>query len=124
LRPHAAWLEDRIDPLWIAELDGRLRRREIFWLCFYGLLLGALLLVLYVAALSITDGLDPLRPVLGGPFIAAFLLWLLRMLTNALLKLTIPGWRGFGDVALVRRWADRARAVWSRWRSKKPKGAA
>ena len=124
-RPHAAWLDDRIDPLWIAELDGRLRRREIFWLSFYCLLLGALLLdFLYVAALSISDGLDPLWPLLSGPFIAAFLLWLLWLLTNALLKLTIPGWRGFGAVALVRRWAGRARAIWGRRRSNKHKDAA
>jgi hypothetical protein len=125
LRPHAAWLKDRIDPLWIAELDGRLRRREIFWLCFYGLLIGALLVdFIYVAALSISDGFDSLWPVLSGPFIAAFLLWLLWLLINALLKLTIPGWRGFGEVALVRHWAGRSRALWSRWRSKKPKDAA
>jgi hypothetical protein len=118
-KTHAVWLGDRIDPLWIAELDGRLRRREIFWLCFYGLLLSALLLqYIHVAVISVTDGLDPLWPVVSSPFVAVFLVWLLWMLANTLLKLLIPGWSGFGDVALVRRCAGHVRAIWSRWKAK------
>jgi hypothetical protein len=118
-KTHAVWLHDRIDPSWIAELDGRLRRREIFWLCFYALFLGALLLqYIHVAVDSVIDGFDPLWPVLSSPFVAVFLAWLLWMLANTLLKLTIPGWSGFGDLAPVRLWAGRVRAIWNRWKAK------
>jgi hypothetical protein len=118
-KTHAVWLHDRIDPSWIAELDGRLRRREIFWLCFYGLFLSALLLqYIHVAVDSVIDGLDPLWPVLSSPFVVVFLVGLLWMLASTLLKLLIPGWSGFGDLALVRLWGGRVRAIWSRRKAK------
>jgi hypothetical protein len=120
-KTHAVWLQDRLDPLWIAELDRRLRRREILWLSFYGLIIGGLLLqFLYLLAASILDGLDPLWPLLAAPFAAAFLLWLLKMAATTLLKLAIPGWSGFGEAALLRHWSGRLRAIWSRWKTKKP----
>jgi hypothetical protein len=117
---HAAWLQDRLDPSWIAELDGRLRRREIVALSFFGVIIGSLLIqFIYVIGVSLSEGFDPLWPVLAGPFAAAFLLWLLWMLTTALLKLAIPGWSGFGAMARLREWAGGIRAIWSRWRSKR-----
>jgi hypothetical protein len=122
-KSHAVWLQDRLDPMWIAELDRRLRRREIFWLSVSGLIVAGLLLQLfYLLWVSITDGLDPLWPLLAGPFAAAFLLWLLKMTATALLKLTIPGWSGFGEIALLRKWAGRGRTIWSRWRSNRAGG--
>jgi hypothetical protein len=118
-KTHAVWLRDRIDPVWIAELDGRLRRREIFWLCFYGLFLSAMLLqYIHVAVVSVIDGLDPLWPVVSSPFVAVFLAWLLWVLANTLLKLLIPGWSGLGNLAPVRLWAGRVRAIWNRWKAK------
>jgi hypothetical protein len=117
---HAQWLRDRFDTSWIAELDGRLRRREMVSLSFFGVIIGLLLIQLvYVSGVSLTEGFDPLWPLLAGPFAAAFLLWLLWLLTTALLKLAIPGWSGFGAMALLRKWAGRIRAIWSRWRHKR-----
>jgi hypothetical protein len=117
---HAAWLQDRFDPSWIAELDGRLRRREIVALSFLGLIIGSLLIqLIYVSGVSLTEGFDPLWPLLAGPFAAAFLLWLLWLLTGALLKLAIPGWNGFGAMALLRKWAGRVGAIWRRWSGKR-----
>jgi hypothetical protein len=43
-KPHAGWLGDRIDPAWIVKLEGRVRRREIFCLCCYTMLIGGLLI--------------------------------------------------------------------------------
>jgi hypothetical protein len=121
---HAAWLQDHFDPSWIEELDGRLRRREMVALSFFGLIIGSLLIqFVYVFWVSLTEGFDPLWPVLAGPFAAAFLLWLMWLLTTALIKLAIPGWRGFGTRALVGKWAGRIGAIWRRWSSKGPEDA-
>jgi hypothetical protein len=118
-RTHAAWLGDRIDPSWVAELDRRLRRREIFWLCCYGLLIGGLLIqFLYLLAVSITVGPEPLWPLSIAPFAALFLLWLLKLLMTELLKLLIPGWTGFAGMAPLRTWAGRGRAIWDRLKTK------
>ena len=109
---HAAWLQDRFDPSWIAELDGRLRRREIVSLSFFGLIIGSLLIqFVYVFAVSLTGETDELWPVLAGPFAAAFLVWLMWLIVNSVLKLAIPGWSGFGMMARLRRWAGRIRAM-------------
>jgi hypothetical protein len=119
-RIHAAWLQDRFDPAWIAKLDGRLRRREMVSLSFFGLIIGSLLIqFVYVFWVSLTEGFDPLWPVLAGPFALVFLLWLMWMITTALLKLAIPGWSGFGATARLRGWAGRLGAIWRRRSSKR-----
>ena len=54
---HAVWLEDRIDPAWMAVVDKRLRRRELFWTTLYTLLIGALLIQFIIGVfLAVMDG--------------------------------------------------------------------
>jgi hypothetical protein len=107
-KPHAGWLGDRINPAWIVKLEGRVRRREIFWLCCYSLLIGGLLIQfvsLLVLATFQGQVEGPLWLLMMGPFLAAFLLWILTLLVTELLKLS-----------LTRRsvWARRGRAIWNR----------
>jgi hypothetical protein len=110
-KTHEVWLEDRIDPLWVNKLDRRLRRRELFGLACYTLFIGAMLIQFaHLSIVAIIDGVGPLWPLLVGPFLAAFFLWILKLLLTELLKRTIPGWTGF---------AGSGRAIWSRL---KPKG--
>ena len=118
---HAAWLQDRFDPNWIAELERRLRRREMVSLSFFGLIIGSLLIqFVYVFFVSLREGVDELWPMLAGPFAAAFLLWIMWLIVSSLLKLAIPGWSGFGTMARLRQWAARIRAIRNRWRTRKP----
>ena len=108
-KTHAAWIGDRIDPVWMEVVDKRLRRRELFWTTIYTLLIGALLIQFVIGVIiAVMDGGQPLWPILTGPFFAVFLLWLLKLLTDQLLKAWIPGWTGFGSLAI--------------WRRRKPKG--
>ena len=119
-KTHAVWLEDRIDPAWMAVLDKRLRRRELFWTTLYTLVIGGLLIQFaIVVVIAITDGGQPLWPILTGPFFAVFLLWLLKLLTDQLLKAWIPGWTGYGLRRRGAAWGARIRAIRSR---AKPKG--
>ncbi len=109
---HAAWLEDRIDPAWMEVVDKRLRRRELFWTTLFTLFIGVLLIQFIIGViLAIMDGGQPLWLILTGPFFAVFLLWLLKLLTDQLLKAWIPGWSGYGIRARLRRWGARLRAI-------------
>ncbi len=108
---HASWLQDRIDPAWIAVLDRRLRRRELFWTALYSLLIGALLIQFTIVMVTaIIDGGEPLWLMLTSPFFAAFLLWIFKLLSDQLLKAWIPGWRGYDVRGRLRRWGARMRA--------------
>jgi hypothetical protein len=114
---HAVWLQDRIDPAWMAVVDRRLRARELFWTTLFTLFIGALLVQFVIGVIvAIMDGGQPLWLILTGPFFAVFLLWLLKLLTDQLLKAWIPGWTGYGVRARLRRWGARMRAI--RGRSK------
>jgi hypothetical protein len=109
-RTHEAWLGDRIDPAWVSKLEGRLRRRDIFWSICGTLFIGGLLLqFIYLTFVAVIDGPDPLWPLVIAPFAAVFLFWLLKLILAELLTLTIPGWTGFGHIG----------AIWSRFKSKK-----
>jgi hypothetical protein len=124
-KTHAVWLEDRIDPLWVNKLDRRLRRRELFGLACYTLFIGAMLIqFVHLSIVAIIDGIGPLWPLVIGPFLAAFFLWILKLLVTELLKRTIPGWAESAGIALLRRtgalWAGRLRASWRGWRTKRP----
>jgi hypothetical protein len=111
-RTHEAWLTDRINPLWVKKLDRRLRRRELFGLACYTLLIGGMLIQFaYLSVVAVIDGIGPLWPLVIGPFLAAFFLWILKLLVTELLKRTIPGWSGF---------AGSFRAIWRRVKPKRP----
>jgi hypothetical protein len=112
---HAVWLKDRIDPAWMEVVDKRLRRRELFWTTIFTLFIAVLLIQFIIGViLAIMDGGQPLWLILTGPFFAVFLLWLLKLLTDQLLKAWIPGWSGYGIRARLRRWGARMRAIRSR----------
>jgi hypothetical protein len=86
-RTHEAWLKDRIDPAWVSKLEGRLRRRDIFWLIFYGLFIGGLLLqFIHLSVVAVIDGTGSLWPLLIAPFALVFLLWILKLILTELLK--------------------------------------
>jgi hypothetical protein len=107
-KPHAGWLGDRIDPAWIVKLEGRVRRREIFWLCCYTMLIGGLLIqFVSLSVIATFQGQveGPLWLLMMGLFLVAFLLWIFKLLVTELLKLLLP-----------RRsvWAHRGRAIWNR----------
>jgi hypothetical protein len=109
-RTHEAWLGDRIDPAWVSKLEGRLRRRDIFWSICGTLFIGSLLLqFIYLSFVAVIDGPDPLWPLLIAPFAAVFLFWLFKLILTELLTLAIPGWTGFGHIG----------AIWGRFKSKK-----
>lgn len=112
-RTHESWLKDRLDPAWMSTLEGRLRRRDLFWSICFTLFIGALLLqFVYLTIVAVVDGPEELWPLLIAPFASLFLLWLLKLLVTQVLTLAIPGWSGFGG---------RFGALWSRGRPKKPK---
>ena len=92
-RTHEAWLGDRIDPAWVSKLERRVRRRDIFWLVFYSLFIGGLLLqFVHVSVVAVIDGTEFLSPLLIGLFASVFLLWILKLILTELLSLTAPGW--------------------------------
>jgi hypothetical protein len=124
-KTHAAWLGNRIDPAWVRKLEGRLRRREIFWLVCYSLLIGGLLFqFVLLSVFAVTDGVESLWSLLIGVPASAFLFWLLKLLLSELLRLALPGWSGFAGIAPLQRlralWTDAGRAIWNRSKAKKP----
>ncbi len=116
---HAVWLQDRIDPAWMAVVDKRLRARELLWTTFFTLFIGALLIQFAnVMVTAVIDGDQPLWLILTGPFFAAFLLWIFKLLSDQLLKAWIPGWRGYDVRGRLRRWGARMRALRGRPKTK------
>jgi hypothetical protein len=118
---HKAWLGERIDPAWIRTLEGRLRRREIFWLGCFTLLIGSLLISFaWVTAISVIERSfeGPLWVLLAGPFAAVFLIWLLKLLAAQFLRLSFPGWTESAAVVRLRDWARRIGARWRRMKAK------
>jgi hypothetical protein len=116
---HKDWLGARIDPAWIRTLQGRLRRREIFWLGCFTLFIGGLLTqFIVVAAISVIEWKmeDGLWPLLVSPFLAAFLLWILKLLFAQFLRLSFPGWTETATMVRLRDWARRSGALWQRLR--------
>jgi hypothetical protein len=119
---HKAWLGERIDPAWIKTLEGRLRRREIFWMGCFTLFIGSLLIQFaWVAAISVIEGRaeGPLWALLIGPFVAVFLLWLFKLLVAQFLRLSFPGWSESAAIVRLRNWAGRVGARWRRMKAKK-----
>ena len=54
---HAVWLEDRIDPAWMAMLDSACVRREMFWTTLFTLFIGALLIQFVIGVfVAVMDG--------------------------------------------------------------------
>jgi hypothetical protein len=109
---HAPWLSGRIDPRWIARLEGRLRRRQIYGLLFGILFIGGMALqFLLVAIFGVEESDASMWPLLIGPLLVAFFFWILMLLVRELLKLAIPGFLGppaVRDLALrVRAFRDR-----------------
>jgi hypothetical protein len=88
-RVHRAWLRDRIDPAWANTLEKRWRRREIIGLGCFGLFLvvmmlnGTRLFVAEAGAATLSLGV-----IVVAPFVAAFLLWILKVLVIELNRLT------------------------------------
>ncbi|HEY6259630.1 MAG TPA: J domain-containing protein [Xanthobacteraceae bacterium] len=112
---HAAWLGERIDPAWIKTLEGRLRRRQIFWVAVYILFIGGCLLqFVLLTVFGVSDGDAELWPLIMGPFLVAFLLWIFFLLVKELLKLLFPGWRGIAGIVGPRDLIRRGRALWDR----------
>jgi len=88
LRIHQAWLRDRIDPGWASTLEKRWRRREIFWLAFFSLLIAAMTLNgIRVFAIEAVAGTLSIGAVAFAPFAAAFLLWILKLLVTEVYRL-------------------------------------
>ena len=121
-RTHEAWLKDRIDPAWVSKLEGRLRRREIFWLFCYIFFVGGMLFeFVLLTVFAVSDWPESLGSLLIGPLGALFLLWILKLLLDELIKLSFPGWRGFAGLAPL----ARARAFWAgRWRALRSRSKA
>jgi hypothetical protein len=110
---HAAWLGDRIDPGWIAVLERRLRRRQIFWAALYCVFIGWILLqftwLVLVALFADAPDLWGALPVVA--ILIAFLAWIFRLLLKELFRLTL----GDGRIAGLR---ERGRAFWERLRGR------
>ena len=123
-RTQEAWLKDRIDPAWVSRLEGRLRRRDIFWHVFYILFVGGMLFeFLLLTVFAVSDLPESLGSLLIGPLGAAFLFWIFKLLLAELIKLSFPGWRGFAGLAPIARirafWA-RGQTIWHCPKAKKP----
>ena len=124
-KTHAAWLANRIDPAWVRKLEGRLRRRDMFWLVCYSLFIGGMLFqFVLLSVFAVTDGVESLWSLLIGVPASLFLLWLLKLLLTELLRLALPGWSGSAGIAPLSRmralWAGAGRAIWNRSKAKKP----
>jgi hypothetical protein len=87
-RQHQAWLDDRIDPAWIAKIDRRLRRRNIFWLCFYGFFIASILIdFAAVSMVSLVKGDVPFLGLTFGGLMVVFFSWILMLIFRELKKL-------------------------------------
>jgi hypothetical protein len=118
-KTHAVWLADRIDPAWVAELDNRLRRRELFLVACYTLLIaGFLFQLLYLLVFATPSAEESLWPLLFAPFVALFLLWLLKLLATELVRLSTADAAGFAGIAPLHILADRIRAIRNRLKTK------
>jgi hypothetical protein len=105
---HEAWLGGRIDPRWIAVVEGRVRRRQIFWILIFCFLIGGLVLqFVWLSIAALIDGAPDVAALIAGPFILAFFLWILKLLATELVKLTFGG----DGIAGLR---ARIRAFWQR----------
>jgi hypothetical protein len=113
-KPHAAWLEIRINPAWPKKLERRLHRREMFGLALLVLFVGnALIQILVLFAVSLLEGdTDPWAVAFGAP-IFGFVVWIFVRLANKLIKLACPGFRGFSHIVPPRLWT-RIRTIWKR----------
>ncbi|HEX7155635.1 MAG TPA: hypothetical protein VF229_00375 [Burkholderiaceae bacterium] len=121
---HAAWLDERIDPAWIKRIEARLRRRQIAILAFYILFIGGMLVQFMLLTVFGLDNDDnPLWPLIFGPLLDAFFLWILILLVNELLKLLFPGWTGLANIVWPRGLARSGRALWDRLRAKARRGS-
>jgi hypothetical protein len=88
LRIHQTWLHDRIDPAWANTLEKRWRRREMFWLAFFSLFIAAMTLNgIRVFVMEAVAGTLSIGAVAVAPFLAAFLLWILKHLATELYRL-------------------------------------
>jgi hypothetical protein len=88
-RTHEAWLRGLIDPAWASTLEKRWRRREIVWSAFLGLFLVAMLLNgMHLLVTEAVAGTLSLGVIVAAPFVAAFLLWILKLLVTELYRLT------------------------------------
>jgi hypothetical protein len=119
---HKDWLGDRIDPAWIGTLEGRLRRREIFWLGCFTLFIGSLLIqFVWLMVFPLIQGRPegPLWALLIGPFVAVFFIWLFKLLVAQFLRLSFPGWTERPAIVRLRNWGRRLGARWRRLRAKK-----
>jgi|SRR5579872_6896235 len=88
LRIHQTWLRDRIDPAWANTLRKRWRRREIFRLAFFSLVIAAMTLNgIRVFAIEAGSGTLSIGAVAFAPFAAAFLLWILKVLVTEVYRL-------------------------------------
>ncbi len=109
---HAEWLSGRIDPRWIARLEGRLRRRQIFWLVFCILFMGGMLLqFMLLTVIGVNESDTPLWPLTIGPILVAFLLWIVMLLVKELLQLLLPGRK---HLSLIGGPRQMVRAAWHR----------
>jgi hypothetical protein len=113
--PHAAWLEDRIDPAWPKKLERRLRRREMFWLALYTLFVGNMLIQsLVLFAIGFIEGdVELWAFMVGAPLVALFF-WIFVLLVKEMIKLSNPNFRGFSSILPWRAWQARVRAIWKR----------
>jgi hypothetical protein len=115
----AEWLSGRIDPRWIARIEARLRRRQIFWLGFCILFIGGMLLeFILLTVFGVSDSDTPLWPLMIGPILVAFFLWILLLLVKELLKAILPARNPFSLIGGPREMVRQARAAWHRLTAK------
>jgi hypothetical protein len=80
LKPHQAWLRDRITPAWTTVLERRMRRRDLIAGGLAVLFIGGFLLnaIAVGTVTAFRDGFSPGLPLLG--VLAALLAWFLKIL--------------------------------------------
>ena len=87
-RQQQAWVDDRIDPAWIAKIERRLRRRQIFGLCFFGLFIGGLLVnFAAVSVVAVIKGDIPVEGAIIGLGTAVFFGWILKLIVGEIISL-------------------------------------
>jgi hypothetical protein len=88
-RLHQTWLDDRIDAAWIDKIEGRWRRRQIFWLCFYILFIGSIVTAFAVTSVvSVIEGNTPYLELAGGLVLVAIFVWVIKIMISELIGLT------------------------------------